>query len=1067
MKFFCLLLTVLLVQSAEAQTWVKKVSSAQTVLGDALCANPLKPSTVYGAPGGRQLYISRNRGYTWQKYGDTLPFVGATRNVDNVIKSIAVNPNDTMQILVGVESNNEVFDRVMKTTDGGQTWTRTWGGTFSYYGKPVEFKPAHPDTVYTMGNDTLWRSTNFGSTWDTVRRTTGLFANWCDAEIRPDSANIILLGDYHSGIWKTTDHGISWRLVYSTNGEIPSIAIDPFNPRTAYASNFGGSTTLLKTTNGGEGWFALTTPVTCTAGWWVTCSQTNPGYVYFGVYGCTPGAVFVSVDGGSSWRTINAGLDEVGKINYGLLVTDSLSVLALQYNGIWRLNYPSSVHVASPNGGEQFQGGGTQTILWSASNIYGVKLEYTTNGGSTWTKIADSIDVVPPSYDWTLPDLISTQCLVRISDAYYTSAADTSDSTFMIFVDPLTLFAPTGGESWDVNSTHFITWNSHAIDSVELDYSIDSGSTWIEIGRVRASTQAFPWMIPNTPSELCKIRIRNVADTSVSRTCQSVFGIHSTVFFTGTLFFKDNGLLEDSLVFGTKVGATDGLDVSLGESALPPKPGQGGIDIRWKLADDTDSKTDFRDTLGETHRTNRYVLEFQPGAGGYPVTFSWKPDSMRVQLYILRDTLTHGAKVNIDMRHDSVVSIADTSIASLEIIQCLGRKITYQASVDEWTLLSIPVLEGDGRRSFLFPLSGSRAFSYSGTYVGKDSLETGIGYWMKIPPTDLLGCDCTLDTIPVKPGWNIVGSISSAVAASSVLASSDSLIGSPFFSYDGSYGMADSVRPGSGYWLKASAQGWIALAQEGPPVLKSTRAKRPNLAQLSTLRVSDPYGNRQSLYFGEELPDVDEHYFDLPPAMPGSLFDACFTPGRLVATHPRIFENSLDYTIRIESPNREIIFSWDVDNEENFTYILNKKDGNRVVREVPMTGHGSCALIRSDKSIFSVSVQHKHGSTEPPQFFSLGEMYPNPFNPTTHVRYNVPSDAYVTVTVFSILGEEVARLVDDELHAGEYEVEWNGTSRGGVTVGSGVYFVRMHAAGRSEKFQPYDFDAVRSVVFLK
>ncbi|MBI3364952.1 MAG: hypothetical protein HY033_08600 [Ignavibacteriae bacterium] len=1067
MKFLCFLFIVVIVQTAETQTWVKKVPANQTILGDALCSNPLDPSVVYGAPGGRQLYISRNRGYTWQKYGDTIPFVGMSRNVENVIKSIAVNPNDTLQILVGVESNNEAFDRVMKTTNGGQTWTQTLGGTFSYYGKPVEFKPVHPDTVYTMGNDTLWRSTNFGTTWDTVRRTTGLFSNWCDAEIRPDSANIIYLGDYHSGIWKTTDHGGTWRLVYSTSGEIPSIAIDPFNPQVAYATTFAGATAFLKTTNGGENWNPVVTPATCTAGWWVTCSQTNPGYVYFGVYGCNPGAIFLSADGGSTWRTLNAGFDDIGKINYGMVVHDSLTVLALQYNGIWRLNYPTSTHVLDPNGGEQFPGGTVHTVSWSSANLFGVKLEYSTNDGATWTKIVDSIDVSQTSYDWTLPELISDKCLVRVSDAYYTSAADTSDTTFTIFVDPLTLFAPEGGESWDANSTHFITWASHSIDSLRLEYSIDSGATWIEIGQLSASaTHAYPWSIPNTPSQLCKVRISDLADSTVFRVSPSVFSIHAPVFFTGTIFLRDNALFEDSLVFGTREGATDNLDSSFGESALPPKPGQGVFDIRWMLPGGAETKKDFRDTLNESHRTNRYLLEFQPGPGGYPVTLTWKPDSMRVQVYILRDTLTHGAKLNIDLRHDSTVTIGDTSITALEIIQCLGRKITYQSSIDEWTLISLPLNVGDRRQSFLFPLSGSRAFTYAGSYIGKDSLERGYGYWMKIPKTEILGCDCSLDTIPIKTGWNLVGSIMTSVAVSSVIASPESLFASPFFGYDGAYFVADSIKPGSGYWLKSNTSGWIVLSS-APSTSKTAGGGTSLLNHLHSLRVADSRGHEQTLYFGEELPGVASGYFNLPPTTPHPLFDARFAPGCLVALHPHNVQNLHEYPLQTQTPDQDIFFSWSVDNEENFTYILITKDGNHVVSEVPMTGHGNCRLIRRSGTIFSVEVQHKLGNTETPHSFSLGQMYPNPFNPMTHVRYSVPSDAYVTVRVFSILGEEITRLVDNVRHAGEYDIEWNGTSHNGTTVGSGVYFIRMHAVELGEKLQASEYDAVRSVLLLK
>src|SRR5713101_6624434 len=196
---------MLLAELGFAQTWVQKVSS--NGLGNPLTVNPLNSNVLYGSPGSTKVYISRDRGYNWQQYGNAVPSAGAQ---PNIIKSIAVNPNDTLQLLVGVESSSGDFDRVLKSTNGGLSWVQTWGGTFYYYGKPVEFKPEHPDTVYTMGGDTLWRSKDFGSTWDTVTiRRNGDFNAWCDAEIRPDSANIMFLGDAGTGIWKTTDHGAS------------------------------------------------------------------------------------------------------------------------------------------------------------------------------------------------------------------------------------------------------------------------------------------------------------------------------------------------------------------------------------------------------------------------------------------------------------------------------------------------------------------------------------------------------------------------------------------------------------------------------------------------------------------------------------------------------------------------------------------------------------------------------------------------------------------------------------------------------------------------------------------
>jgi len=72
--------------------------------------------------------------------------------------------------------------------------------------------------------------------------------------------------------------------------------------------------------------------------------------------------------------------------------------------------------------------------------------------------------------------------------------------------------------------------------------------------------------------------------------------------------------------------------------------------------------------------------------------------------------------------------------------------------------------------------------------------------------------------------------------------------------------------------------------------------------------------------------------------------------------------------------------------------------------------------------------------------FNLNQNFPNPFNPTTKIKYQIPEISFVTLKVYDVLGNEVAILVNDEKPIGGYEVEFDGT---GLT--SGIYFYKLQA----------------------
>ena len=85
-----------------------------------------------------------------------------------------------------------------------------------------------------------------------------------------------------------------------------------------------------------------------------------------------------------------------------------------------------------------------------------------------------------------------------------------------------------------------------------------------------------------------------------------------------------------------------------------------------------------------------------------------------------------------------------------------------------------------------------------------------------------------------------------------------------------------------------------------------------------------------------------------------------------------------------------------------------------------------------------------------PEEFELSQNYPNPFNPATKISFGLPVGSDVKLEVFNILGQKVITLKDGHMPAGRYSVIWNGTSKQGKSVSSGVYFYRLETDGFTE-----------------
>jgi endo-1,4-beta-xylanase len=126
-----------------------------------------------------------------------------------------------------------------------------------------------------------------------------------------------------------------------------------------------------------------------------------------------------------------------------------------------------------------------------------------------------------------------------------------------------------------------------------------------------------------------------------------------------------------------------------------------------------------------------------------------------------------------------------------------------------------------------------------------------------------------------------------------------------------------------------------------------------------------------------------------------------------------------------------------------------------------------CAINLAGVSAFSTMALFTTGTLDDverideriPGDFGLSQNYPNPFNPSTTIHYDVPKSAYVTITIYDVLGGVIATLVDGIQSARSHSVQWTPSG-----LGSGVYFCRMEA--RSQDGSSI-YASVKKLLFLK
>ncbi len=501
------------------------------------------------------------------------------------------------------------------------------------------------------------------------------------------------------------------------------------------------------------------------------------------------------------------------------------------------------------------------------------------------------------------------------------------------------------------------------------------------------------------------------------------------------LTITDNGGESDILIFGETPGATDGIDEFIGEYELQSKPSPGTFDARWLINSTEGLKIDMKETLSSENNSNTFTAEFQPGAGGYPITLKWNPAKFLDGGWKLRDGLTRGTLININLWTDTILVISNPSIHSVEITHTLEDTLE-QIIENGWNILSVPVIADNRARSFLYPQSKSAAFAFQGSYVITDTLEYQQSYWLKFISDDtitFIGTPIVRSTIQIPPTWALIAGLSYATQVNQMQC--DPPPCKPFV-YQGTYIEPTTLAPGEGFWMKGPRQlSYSTYPASGSVARKDLTVHKTN--SYNTITISNGGGRKATLFFDKnhELDAAVLETNELPPLPIGNAFDVRFESQRNI----HIFNSadaSNEIKIQIQSSIYPITIEWNKLKKDNTTYELVIASGNEESGVQSLTMKG--AMIITDPSIKSL-VLRTRPSEIIPRDFALHQNYPNPFNPATTISFDLPTPSLVTLKIFNTLGQEVSSILTNIYYdGGRYS-----TNIDGSMLPSGLFFYQL------------------------
>ncbi len=968
---------------------------------------------IYAGSVSGGIWKSSNAGSSWT------PIADAASNM--VIGSIAIDPTNPSTVYAGTGEGLFNYDAlrgigVLKSTDGGASWSvlNNFVGATSTVGyvNKILVRPDNPATLFAAVSSFdvgIWKSTDAGSSWSKLQSAggaqTGGSLKFCtDLVMDPSNSNVLYAAfglTNPNGIWKSSNGGTSWTKL--TNG-FPSpstkylrisLAIARSNPQVLYAclcdSNYY-THSIQKTTDGGASWSAATTPF-------------DPAFDSTHL-------------GGQGWYNNVIAVDPT---NPNVVYTGGINVFRSSDAGAsWaRISdgYGGGIHVDQ------------HAIVFDPSNpsiIYfgndgGVYRS--TNGGASFASLNSGL-VIAQFYSGAVQP---------IADVYYGGTQDNGTLKSVASTTWTQVFSGDGGvtllDPGNVNTifTEYVYLDiqkstNGGVSFQKMMNGIPTGANQQDGTTDRVAFIAPMAMDPSNPQNI-------VAGTyRVFRTMnQGVSWSAISNDLTGDGPGPRNG--SGRVITALAIAKSSSSTIYAGTSTFGTAPSH--IQVT------TNTGTSWSDVT-RLPLPNRYVtaIGIDPlNADRVILTFS-------------------GFSANTPSTPGHVFLTANRGASWSNIsgnLPDIPANTLLLDSADSGHFLlgtDLGVFEStDGGTTWLPQNSGMANVSVSDLDIRADRFVFAATHGRGMFKSSLPFGAPTSDALAISVLQN---SVLSAYADFFVTAAES--ITSPSLTVTVGPGPAQSValsghtyRVFKGEYQFLSSGTTVLTAYAHDSLGRSVASSRAFQTQLmkSAGGMMQSQGGDAALVVNPGILREDV-YFTMIPETADAVYGILGTSYQFGPA--RIFPEPLSVRF-FYTPDQLGARS-----DDHLTVLEKTGDGWIPLPSTVDPAHASVTARVSRLGVFSLAYRPEVVSPMIPKMFALSQNFPNPFNPSTTIRFSLPENASITLKVYDVSGREVNTLAEGSWDAGTFDALWSGRNSAGEDVASGIYFYRLAARSAGREF---------------